>query len=134
MREELKTIEKILRDNGWTQAAPTKPDEMTEFVKPYYENVIGIEIALEPTSLGCYGHYGVGCVQLVKYEADMPYIRSDFNRMKELIEQAEYDLVKIGVPFRPTYGFGKCTEYLLGENLTLREKYDLHQYEKEDWG
>ena len=132
MRAECKEIEKILIENGWTLSVPAKEGEMSEYVKNYDDNVIGIEIALEPCSLDCYGRYGVGCVQLVKFEADMPYIRSDFERMYELIYKAEHDLIKIGVPFRPTYGFGNCIEYLIGKNLDLREKYHLDQYEKED--
>lgn len=132
LRNEFKEIEKHLNENGWTLSVPATEGEMTEYVKKYDDNVIGIEIALEPCSLDCYGRYGVCCVQIVKFETDMPYIRSDLARMYELIYRAELDLIKIGVPFRPTYGFGKSTEYLLGKNLDLREKYHLEQYERED--
>ncbi len=64
MRKELKEIEKKLTDNGWTLSVPARDDEMSEYVKNYNngENVIGIEIALEPCSLGVYGRYGIGCV------------------------------------------------------------------------
>ena len=54
--------------------------------------------------------------------------------MQQLIAEAERDLIKAGIPFRPTYGFSNCLEYNLGENLDLRKKYNLDQYEKEDWG
>ena len=136
MRKELKEIEKKLIDNGWTLSVPAKDDDMAEYVKNYNngENVIGIEIALEPCSLGVYGHYGIGSIQIVKFEADMPYIRDDLRRMQQLIAEAERDLIKAGIPFRPTYGFINCLEYNLGENLDLRKKYNLDQYEKEDWG
>lgn len=135
MRKELKEIEKNLTDNGWTLSVPAKDGEMSEYVKNYNngKNVIGIEIALEPCSLGVYGYYGIGCIQIVKFEADMPYIRDDLRRMQQLIAEAEHDLIKAGIPFRPTYGFSNCLEYNLGENLDLRKKYNLDQYEKEDW-
>ncbi len=135
MRKELREIEKHLIENGWVLSAPAKDDEMSEYVKSYNngENVIGIEIALEPCSLGVYGRYGVGCVQLVKFEQDMPYIRDDIRRMQTLINNAERELLKARIPFRPTYLFGDCTESLLGDNLDLREKYHLEKYEKEDW-
>ncbi len=135
MRKELKEIEKKLTDNGWTLSVPARDGEMSEYVKNYNngENVIGIEIALEPCSLGVYGHYGIGSIQIVKFEADMPYIRDDLRRMQQLITEAERDLIKAGIPFRPTYGFSNCLEYNLGENLDLRKKYNLDQYEKEDW-
>lgn len=135
MREELREIEKKLVDNGWVLSVPAKEEEMAEYVKSYNngENVVGIEIALDKCSLGCYGHYGIGCIQLVKYEADMPYIRDDFRRMQEIIYEAEKDLIKAGIPFRPTYAFSQCTEHYLGENLQLREQYHLNEYEKEDW-
>ena len=134
MRKELKEIEKILNDNGWVLSVPARDDEMSEYVKNYNngENVIGIEIALESCSLGVYGHYGIGCVQLVKFEQDPPYIRDDIRSMQRLISNAERELLQAGVPFRPTYLFWDCTEDLLGDNLDLREKYHLDEYEKED--
>lgn len=136
MRKELKEIEENLIDNGWTLSVPAKDDEMSEYVKSYNdgENVIGIEIALEPCSLGVYGHYGIGCIKIVKFEADMPYIRDDLRRMQQLIAEAERDLIKAGIPFRPTYGFSNCLEHNLGKNLDSRKGYNLDQYEKEDWG
>ena len=134
MREELKEIEKILQKNGWVQAAPTQPDEMTEFVKNTADDdVVGIEIALEKTSLPCYGRYGIGCIQIVKYGQPAPYIRDDIRNMEKIILDAEKELLNIGVPFRPTYGFGFALENNLGRNLDLREKYNLDQFEKEDW-
>lgn len=136
MKKELKEIEKNLTDNGWILSVPAKEDEVSEYVKSYNDgkNVIGIEIALEPCSLGVYGYYGIGCIQIVKFEEDMPYIRDDLKRMQQLITEAERDLVKAGIPFRPTYGFSNCLEYNLGENLDLRKKYNLDQYEEEDLG
>ena len=134
MREFANKIDKILRDNGFVQSVVPKEGgiaEMAEYVKNYYDNVMGIEIALEPCSLDCYGYYGVGCVQIVKYENDAPYIRDDIRRMQELIFETEKELVKLKVPFRPTYGFGKNTECYLGKNLDLREEYKLTKYEKE---
>lgn len=134
MRKELKEVEKNLTSDGWTLSVPAKEDEMSVYVKNYNngENVIGIEIALEPCSLGVYGHYGIGCIQIVKFEADMPYISDDLRRMQQLISEAERDLVKAGIPFRPTYGFSNFLEHNLGENLDLRKKYNLDQYEEED--
>lgn len=136
MREELKEVEKLLVKNGWTLSVPAKDNEMTEYVKAYDNgwNVVGIEIALEPCSLGCYGRYGVGCVQVVKYEQDMPYMRFDLGQMQNLIKNAERELLEIGVPFRPTYLFCDCTEKLLGDNIKLREKYRLNECEEEDLG
>ncbi len=135
LRKELKEIERLLIENGWVLSVQAKDDEMTEYVKNYNngENVIGIEIALDPCSLGVYGRYGMGCVQIIKFEQDMPYIRDDIRRMQTLINNAERELLKTGVPFRPTYLFGDCSEVLLGDNLDLREKYHLAEYEKEDW-
>ena len=85
VRTELKEIEKKLTENGWVLSVPATEGEMAEYVRSYNngDNVIGIEIALEPCSLGCYGHYGIGCVQIVKFESDMPYIRDDIKRMNE---------------------------------------------------
>ena len=136
MRKELKEIERRLTDNGWTLSVPARDDEMSEYVKNYNngENVIGIEIALEPCSLGVYGRYGIGCVQIIKYEQNMPYIRDDIKNMQMLINKAERELLQAGIPFRPTYLFGDCTEVMLGDNLDLRDKYHLDEYEKEDWG
>ena len=136
MRKELKEIEKKLTDNGWTLSVPARDDEMSEYVKNYNngENVIGIEIALESCSLGVYGRYGIGCVQIIKYEQNMPYIRDDIRNMQRLINKTERELLQAGIPFRPTYLFGDCTEGMLGDNLDLRDKYHLDEYEKEDWG
>lgn len=136
MRKELKEIERKLIDDGWTLSVPARDDEMSEYVKNYNngENVIGIEIALEPCSLGVYGRYGVGCVQIIKFEQSMPYIRDDIRRMQSLINNTERELLQAGIPFRPTYLFGDCTEGLLGDNFDLRGKYHLNEYEKEDWG
>lgn len=136
MRKELKEIEKLLVENGWTLSAPAKEGEMSEYVKAYNngENVVGIEIALEPCSLDCYGRYGVGCVQIVRYEQDMPYIRDDIRQMQNLLKNAERELLKVGIPFRPTYLFCDCTEGMLGDNVALRERYHLAEYEKEDFG
>ncbi len=135
MRKELKEIEKKLTDNGWTLSVPARDDEISEYVKNYNngENVIGIEIALKPCSLGVYGHYGIGCIQIAKFEADTPYIRDDLRRMQQLFAEAERDLIKAGIPFRPTYGFSNYLEYNLEKNLDLRKKYNLDQDEKEDW-
>ena len=135
MRKEVsKKIEKQLAENGWTLSVPAKEDEMAEYVKSYDhgENVIGIEIALAPCSLGVYGSYGIGCVQIIKFEQDLPYIREDIKRMQELIFNAEDDLLKASIPFRPTYGFGRRLEHSLQRNLDLRERYHLDQYENED--
>lgn len=136
MRKELKEIEKKLTDNGWTLSVPARDDEMSEYVKNYNngENVIGIEIALEPCSLGVYGRYGIGCVQIIKYEQNMPYIRDDIKNMQRLINKTERELLQAGIPFRPTYLFCDCTEGMLGDNLDLRDKYHLDEYEKKDWG
>ena len=136
MRKELKEIEKKLTDNGWTLSVPARDDEMSEYIKNYNngENVIGIEIALESCSLGVYGRYGVGCVQIIKYEQNMPYIRDDIKNMQKLINKTERELLQAGIPFRPTYLFCDCTEGMLGDNLDLRDKYHLDEYEKEDWG
>lgn len=135
MRKELKEIEKKLADNGWTLSVPARDGEMSEYVKNYNngENVIGIEIALESCSLGVYGRYGIGCVQIIKYEQDMPYIRDDIRNMQRLISKTERELLQAGIPFRPTYLFCDCTEGILGDNLDLRDKYHLDEYEKEDW-
>lgn len=136
MRKELEEIEKKLTDNGWTLSVPARDGEMSEYVKNYNngENVIGIEIALEPCSLGVYGRYGIGCVQIIKYEQNMPYIRDDIKSMQRLINKTERELLQAGIPFRPTYLFCDCTEGMLGDNLDLRDKYHLDEYEKEDWG
>ena len=136
MRKELEEIEKKLTGNGWTLSVPARDGEMSEYVKNYNngENVIGIEIALEPCSLGVYGRYGIGCVQIIKYEQNMPYIRDDIKSMQRLINKTERELLQAGIPFRPTYLFCDCTEGMLGDNLDLRDKYHLDEYEKEDWG
>ena len=134
MRDELREVKKILKDNGWVQTVEPAEGEMAEFVKGYGDNTVGIEIALHKCSRDCYGSYGVGCIQICRFEAPMPYIRDDLRQMQRLICDAEKELVKIGVPFRPTYGFGECLEYLLGKNIELREKYNLAVYEKEDFG
>lgn len=136
MRKELEEIEKKLTDNGLTLSVPARDDEMSEYVKNYNngENVIGIEIALEPCSLGVYGRYGIGCVQIIKYEQNMPYIRDDIKNMQRLINKTERELLQAGIPFRPTYLFCDCTEGMLRDNLDLRDKYHLDEYEKEDWG
>lgn len=133
MRKEFKEIDKILKENGWVQTVAASEDEMSEFVKAYGDNTIGIEIALNPCSIGVYGNYGVCSVMLCKFANKMPYIRDDLKWMQELICKAENELIKVGVPFRPTYGFGTHLEHNLGENLKLREKYHLDQYEKEDF-
>lgn len=134
MRKECEEIEKILIENGWTLSVPAKDDEMSEYVKNYNngENVIGIEIALESCSLGVYGRYGIGCIQIIKYEQNMPYIRDDIKNMQRLINKTERELLQAGIPFRPTYLFCDCTECMLGDNLDLRDKYHLDEYEKED--
>lgn len=136
MRKELEEIEKKLTDNGWTLLVPARDGEMSEYVKNYNngKNVIGIEIALEPCSLGVYGRYGIGCVQIIKYEQNMPYIRDDIKNMQRLINKTERELLQAGIPFRPTYLFCNCTEGMLGDNLDLRDKYHLDEYEKEDGG
>lgn len=135
MRKEFKEIDKILKENGWVQTVTPNEDEdiMSEYVKAYEENTIGIEIALEPGSLWVGERYGVYCVQIYHFQYKMPYSRDDIKWMQELIYKAENELIKIGVPFRPTYGFGTCLEHNLGVNLELREKYHLDQYEKEDF-
>lgn len=135
MRPELRQIDELLAVNGWVLSVPAKEGEMSEYVRQYPDgNVIGIEIALEDLSLGCYGHYGVGSVQIVKFQYDPPYIREDMRQMVKLIDNAEQDLLKAGIPFRPTYGFGKNLEFSLGDNLELRDKYHLKELEEIDWG
>lgn len=136
MRKGLEEIEKKLTGNGWTLSVPARDGEMSEYVKNYNngENVIGIEIALEPCSLGVYGRYGIGCIQIIKYEQNMPYIRDDIKNMQRLINKTERELLQAGIPFRPTYLFCDCTEGMLGDNLDLRDKYHLDEYEKEDRG
>ena len=129
-KKEARKIERALQKNGWTQSVVAREGEMAEYIKAYGDTVVGIEIALEPGSLNCYGYYGVGCVQIVKYETGFPYIRDDLRTMREYIESAECELLKIGVPFRPTYGFGRDLEYNLGRNDDLRRKYNLTIYEE----
>ena len=135
MREEMKKIHNRLIENGWVLSVPAKEGEMAEYVKNYNngENVMGIEIALDACSLGCYGRYGIGCVQIIKFEQEMPYIRDDIRNMQNLIKRTERELLEAGIPFRPSYLFVDCTETMLNDNIDLRDKYHLMQYEKEDW-
>jgi len=135
MKSELKEIEKILLNLGWIQSNSPSPDDdimdTTEFVKSYYGNTIGIEVALEDFSLDCYGRYGVCSVYIVKYDQSFPYLRDDIKRMQNLIQDVEIELITNDVPFRPTYAFIKNTEHYIGVNLDLRDKYNLDEYEKE---
>ena len=137
MRTELKKIENILLKSGWVQSTTPSPDDdimnTTEFIKAYYEDTVGIEVALEPFSLDCYGRYGVCSVFIVKYGQPFPYLRDDINYMNKLIQNAEVELIANGIPFRPNYAFMKNTEHYLDKNLDLRTEYHLDDYEKEDW-
>lgn len=132
MMVQFEEIDKNLRKNGWIPSVLEKEDELGEYVKNYGNNVIGIEICLDTCSLGVYGRYGVCSVQIIKYEYNMPYIKDDIRRMQQLFEDAERDLLKAGVPFRPTYGFsGQCLESRLHDNLDLRSKYQMDKLEQE---
>ena len=126
------TLKNLLLNNGWICIRSDIKDEMDEYVLSSQGNTVGIEIALDAHALGCYGYYGVCSVNITAWEYSPPYIRDDLSSMLDLIYKTEWDLLKLGIPFRPTYAFGKHTEHQLGLNLDLRKKYELDKYENED--
>ena len=140
-RGELKEIDKLLSSNGWVLSAPSREDEKgvpltAEYVKGYYngEGVVIIEVALTPEDLGCYGYYGICSVQILRHFNPVPYNRDDLREMGEMITDAEKELLELGVPFRPNYGFESFLERSLEQNLKLRGKYHLAEFEIEDNG
>lgn len=126
-------IIKILTENGWEHTRKVELGkglgEMDLFTKEHPGIEIGIEVALLPDSYCCYGWYGVCGVHINKCDFGFPYLRDDLIEMQEAISNAEVELLKIGVPFRPTYAFATYTEHNLGENLRLRKEHRLELYE-----
>ncbi len=136
MRKEFEQIDKILRENGWISSNQPEYSELSEYIKSYDkgDNVVGIEVALDRDALGAYGFYGICGVNLTRFRSPMPYGKDDIKEMGRIIGRAEEELLKIEVPFRPTYAFSSAIEHHLGVNLDLRDKYNLQHYEDEDWG
>lgn len=126
-------ISSILIGEGWVPVRVSDPEEEDLYLyeKAYPNATIQIEIALDETQLGGYGWYGVCCVQVSRWYESMPYLVDDLIGMLNAISAAETELLKLKVPFRPTYAFsGHGLESKLGENLELRDLYQLHELER----
>ena len=122
-------IRSILKANGWTFCGIQNDEE--KYVKDFDDITMLVEIELTPESLGAYGYYGIGCLHIMRFNHEPPYMKHDIKVMLDAFSEAETDLLKMNVPFRANYVFQSYNEHHLCMNLDLRKKYDLYNLEKE---
>ena len=132
-KKELRFIEERLRRNDWVYfAGRSEYEGLKQYRKTIDDigNAIAVFVAMTPESLCVSGEYGVFSVEIAKYYR-CPYNRDDLIAMQDLISKSEWELLKIGIPFRANYAFNG-REGCIRKNLELREQLKLKELEEGD--
>lgn len=134
---------RILTHNGWRWRKYKNEylsitDEYSqysaEFMGDSYGSIVVAIVSDMKDHLEFDGHYGVLWLEVV-YENDRNgcYSYGDLYDMQTAIENAEENLLLIGMPFVPEYIFhGRNVANKRRRNEKLRKLYDLEALEKEE--
>ena len=133
----------ILSRNGWVWLAyETEYLSKTNDLDQYKTEILGMDysstiiaiVSEHPDHLKFDGHYGVLWLEAI-YECERDGCLSyhDMRDMQIAITFAEDNLLKIGMPFTPTYRFhGKNVANKKRRNEKLRRLYNLSEKEQMD--
>lgn len=105
------------------------------FLGNLYSSTVVAIVSAHPQDLSLDGHYGVLWLE-AKYENDRNgcYSWGDMEDMMSAIENAEENLLMIGMPFTEDYEFhGRNRANKKRRNDKLRRIYALTEKERNDW-
>ena len=135
----------ILCHNGWKwlfydkdklSVSTTECSQYSaEFLGDTYSSTVVAIVSEHTEHLGIDGHYGVLWLE-AKYENDRNgcYSWDDMEDMMSAIENAEGNLLMIGMPFTEDYEFhGRNRANMKRRNDKLRRLYGLAEKERNDW-
>jgi len=140
--EFIETMDKyIFEHNGWTRTSSILPkSEKAECSTSQYsmDFLVGDYIKVycdfsgDSYSIGINGSVGVQWLSCEPIEnCDPPYIDSDLEDMETAFDLAEWNLLKIGIPFVSGYKFhGKSSCVKKRRNNALRERLKISDEEE----
>lgn len=135
-RPFVKEVERRLQGFGWKKLGSPERlpgNGLTEFSKKNKHGSTLIKVALSADALARTGFYEIVSVEIREY-IKPPYDIDGVQTMKQIIDDAALELLRMGIPFRPDYVFGRYLKECLEGNQYLRQKYRLESYELEDYG
>ena len=130
---------RVLHNNGWQWLEDDQSDYTTFMltILVTYKVNIYARVSMHNKHLQLDGHYGVLWLDAEYEYNDRPLSYTELDEMLYAIEQAEDNLIRIGMPFTEDYKFhsndGRVRNRLASKNKTLRKKLNLEQQEIEDW-